>query len=140
MAKPQNIENCMHRSPITIRSDRNIGEAVALLLEYKLTGLTVVDGAGDVVGVISEIDCLKAILTAIYNNGEPDSGLVSDYMTANPNVCHPSDGIVEVAESMLNTKQRRRPVIEDGKLVGQVSSGNVLWALMEFARHKTQGH
>lgn len=140
MSKPQNIENCMHRSPITIRADRNIGEAVALLLEYKLTGLTVVDNGGDVVGVISEIDCLKAILTAIYNNGEPDSGLVSDYMTANPNVCHPSDGIVEVAESMLQTKQRRRPVIADGKLVGQVSSGNVLWALMEFARHKTQGH
>ena len=140
MTKPQNIENCMHRSPITINAERNIGEAVSLILEYKLTGLTVVDSKGDVVGVISEIDCLKAILTAIYNNGEPDGGLVSDYMTANPNICHPSDGIVEVAESMLQTKQRRRPVISDGKLVGQVSSGTVLWALMEFARHKTQGH
>lgn len=140
MSKPQNIESCMHRSPITIRSSQSLGEAVDMLLEYKLTGLTVVDEHGSAVGVISEIDCLKAILNAIYNNGEPDSGIVSDYMTANPNVCHPSDGIVEVAESMLATKQRRRPVIADGKLVGQVSSGNVLWALMEFARHKSQGH
>ena len=37
---------------------------------------------------------------------------------------------------MLETQQRRRPVIENGKLVGQVSSGNVLWALMEYSRRK----
>jgi predicted transcriptional regulator len=43
---------------------------------------------------------------------------------------------VEVAQSMLQTRQRRRPVIEAGKLVGQVSSSNILWALMEHSRRK----
>jgi hypothetical protein len=37
---------------------------------------------------------------------------------------------------MLDSRQRRRPVIENGKLVGQVSSSNVLWALMEHSRRK----
>jgi hypothetical protein len=37
---------------------------------------------------------------------------------------------------MLKTRQRRRPVVEDGKLVGQVSSSNVLWALMEHSRRR----
>jgi predicted transcriptional regulator len=43
---------------------------------------------------------------------------------------------VEVAQSMLDSHQRRRPVMESGKLVGQVSSSNVLWALMEHSRRK----
>ena len=37
---------------------------------------------------------------------------------------------------MLQSRQRRRPVIDDGKLVGQVSSSNILWALMEHSRRK----
>jgi predicted transcriptional regulator len=57
-------------------------------------------------------------------------------MTADINSCRPGDNIVEVAQDMLRTKQRRRPVIEDGELVGQVSSSNILWALMEHSRRK----
>ncbi|HSG60927.1 MAG TPA: CBS domain-containing protein [Pseudomonadales bacterium] len=139
MDKPQNIEQCMHRSPLTITQDKNIVDAVEMMLEYKLTGLTVVDDHSQVVGVISEVDCIRAILNAIYNDGEADeAGTVADFMTKSVNFCVPSDGIVEVAESMLATKQRRRPVIADGKLVGQVSSGNILWALMEFSRRKVR--
>ncbi len=139
MDKPQNIEQCMHRSPLTITQEKNIVDAVEKMLEYKLTGLTVVDEQQKVVGVISEVDCIRAILNAIYNDGEADeAGCVGDFMTKDVNSCAPQDGIVEVAEAMLATKQRRRPVIVDGKLVGQVSSGNVLWALMEFSRRKVR--
>ena len=46
------------------------------------------------------------------------------------------DSIVEVAQSMVETRQRRRPVVEGGRLVGQVSSNNILWALMEHSRRK----
>lgn len=139
MDKPQNIEQCMHRSPLTITQEKNVVDAVEKMLEYKLTGLTVVDEQQNVVGVISEVDCIRAILNAIYNDGEADeAGSVGDFMTKQVNSCSPHDGIVEVAEAMLATKQRRRPVMVDGKLVGQVSSGNVLWALMEFSRRKVR--
>jgi len=126
----------MHRSPITIAENASIAEAVMTIVDNKLTGITVTDAAGVVVGVISEIDCLKAMLNSIYNDGDPDHRLVSEFMTRALNTCSPDDSIVEVAQSMLETQQRRRPVIENGKLVGQVSSGNVLWALMEYSRRK----
>jgi len=126
----------MHRSPITIAETASIAEAVMTIVDNKLTGITVTDAAGVVVGVISEIDCLKAMLNSIYNDGDPDHRLVSEFMTRALNTCSPDDSIVEVAQSMLETQQRRRPVIENGKLVGQVSSGNVLWALMEYSRRK----
>jgi predicted transcriptional regulator len=57
-------------------------------------------------------------------------------MSTELNVCSPSDSIVEVAQAMLSSRQRRRPVIQEGKLVGQVSSSNILWALMEHSRRK----
>jgi len=126
----------MRRNPLTIRPDANLVEAIEIIFEYKLTGLTVTDEAGQVVGILSELDCIKAILTAIYNEGDPEHSLVKDVMCTEISSCRPGDSIVEVAQSMLDSRQRRRPVIEDGKLVGQVSSSNVLWALMEHSRRK----
>jgi predicted transcriptional regulator len=126
----------MRKNPLTINQDANIVQAVEMIVEYKLTGLTVTDDQGCVVGILSEIECLQAILTTIYNDGDAEQALVRDVMQTDVVSCAPGDGIVEVAQDMLNTRQRRRPVIVDGRLVGQVSSSNVLWALMEYSRRK----
>jgi predicted transcriptional regulator len=139
MPKPATIEHCMHKNPVTIGPDANIAEAVELMVEYKLTGLTVTDSEGLVVGVLSELDCLASILDSIYNEGNAERALVSDVMMTDVNSCTSADGIVEVAQHMRFTGQRRRPVIDQGQLVGQVSSGNILWALLEYSRRKTHG-
>ena len=139
MPQSPTIRDCMHRSPLTIDSNSNLALAIEIILENKLTGLTVTDSDGAAVGVLSELDCLKAVLTAIYNEGDPERALVGDAMTADPDVCSPQDNIVEVAQAMLESKQRRRPVVEDGKLIGQVSSSNILWSLMEHSRRRTIG-
>lgn len=139
MPQSPTIRDCMHRSPLTIDSSANLAQAIEIILENKLTGLTVTDSDGSAVGVLSELDCLNSVLTAIYNEGDPERALVGDAMTPNPDVCSPQDSIVEVAQAMLKSKQRRRPVIENGKLIGQVSSSNILWSLMEHSRRKTFG-
>lgn len=138
MIKPQNVADCMHSSPITVSADMNIAEATEIITSQKLTGVTVTNEAGEAIGVLSELDCLRGILSAIYNDGDPEHGLVSQYMTSKLNTCSPEQSIVEVAQDMLDSQQRRRPVIENGKLVGQVSSRNILWALMEYSRRKVQ--
>lgn len=136
MAQPTSIADCMRKKPLTIRRDANLVEAIETLVDHKLTGVTVVDDQGLPVGVLSELDCIEAVLAAIYNDGDPELSLVHEAMTADINSCRPQDNIVEVAQDMLKTRQRRRPVIEDGRLVGQVSSSNILWALMEHSRRK----
>ena len=136
MPQPTTIRHCMRRNPLTIKLDANLVEAIEIIFEYKLTGLTVTDDSGQVVGILSELDCIKAVLAAIYNDGDPEHSLVKHVMCSEVITCEPGDSIVEVAQAMLESRQRRRPVIESGRLVGQVSSSNVLWALMEHSRRK----
>jgi CBS domain-containing protein len=128
----------MRKNALTINQDANILQAVEMIVEYKLTGLTVTDDKGCVVGILSEIECLEAVLDSIYNDGDAEHYLVKEVMVTNVNSVTPTEGIVEVAQDMLKTRQRRRPVLVDGRLVGQVSSSNVLWALLEYSRRKTQ--
>lgn len=130
------IQDCMRKNPFTIKRSAPLVQAIETLIEYKLTGITVVDDSGIACGVLSELDCIRAVLGAIYNDGNPGERLVEDVMTADVISCEPSDSIIEVAQGMLDSRQRRRPVIKDGKLVGQVSSANVLWALMEQTRRR----
>ncbi len=136
MPQPTTVNDCMRSKPLTIHLDANLVEAIEIIVEYKLTGLTVTDDAGRAVGILSELDCIEAILTDIYNDGDPEHALVRDAMVTDLNVCSPGDSIIEVAQDMLKSRQRRRPVIDDGKLVGQVSSSNILWALMEHSRRR----
>lgn len=137
--KPSTIAECMRRNPLTIHRDANLVQAIETIMDYKLTGLTVTDEEGNAVGILSELDCIQAVLTALYNEGDPEGVLVSDAMSSDLTTCSPEDGIIEVAQSMLSNRQRRRPVLDKGKLVGQVSSSNILWALMEHSRRKLHG-
>ena len=138
MAQPTTIRDCMHKHPLTIHPEASLVQAVDTILESRLTGLTVTDDEGCVVGILSELDCLSATLAAVYNDGDPAYTTVGDAMTPVIESCMPGDSIVEVAQAMLDSRQRRRPVIEEGKLVGQVSSSNVLWALIEHSRQKVR--
>ena len=94
-------------------------------MEFKLTGLTVLDDAGVPCGKITELDCIQAVLNAIYNDGNPDHVSVEQAMTEEIHACSPDDSIVEVAQRMIDSHQRRNAVIQNGKLVGQVSSSNI---------------
>ena len=138
MITPTSIRDCMHRNPLTIGRDAPLVNAIDLLVEFKLTGLTVIDAEGSPCGKITELDCIRAVLNAIYNDGNPEHVLVSQAMTEEMHACSPEESIVEVAQRMIDSRQRRSAVIQRDRLVGQVSSSNILWALMEHSRARQQ--
>jgi len=49
-------------------------------------------------------------------------------------VAHPNEDIVSVAQDMLMKNKRRRPVVEDGKLIGQITCRQLLSAVMGFRK------
>ena len=137
MSAPNSIRDCMRSNPLTISNEASLVQAIDMIVDNKLTGITVTDEEGKAVGTLSELDCIKSVLTSLYNDGDPAHALVKDaMMSIDINSCSPSEGIVEVAQSMLDTGVRRRAVVEDGQLVGQVSSSNILWALMKHSRSR----
>lgn len=132
MNKSVEVRKYMLRKPVTISPDKTIYEAAQRILENKVSGICVVDADDRLAGMLSELDCLRAIVNGVYNEGDPGSAHVSDFMTREVEVNHPHDGIIDVASSMLNHKHRRRPVVVDGRLVGQLTCRQILAAIRDF--------
>ncbi|MBL4679401.1 MAG: CBS domain-containing protein [Pseudomonadales bacterium] len=131
MSNQLQVKNYMQKA-ITVVQSATVSEAAQVILEHKLSGVTVVDDAGDLKGILSELDCLRAIVNAVYNGSLPGAAIVEDIMTKRVESNSPEDNIVTVAASMLDHKHRRRPVVENGKLVGQVSCRQILKAIKDF--------
>lgn len=112
--------------------DQPIGEVAKILMEKNISGGPVVNDSGDLVGIISEGDCLKEIVRGKYLNSPNHGGMVSDHMATNVLTTTPNAGILETAQKFLNEKVRRFPVMEGGRLVGQISQRDILRAVNEL--------
>jgi len=132
MPKSVEVSQYMQHKPITVMADMNIYDASRKILENKVSGVVVIDANNNLVGMLSELDCLRALITSVYNGADPGGALVKDIMTAEVEVNLPTDDIVSVATSMLDHKHRRRPIVVDGKLVGQLTCRQILGAIKDF--------
>ena len=109
---------------ITFTPDTLIGFAINSLIINKISGAPVIDRNGKLVGILSEKDCLQTLLESSYYNYL--SGHVKDYMSKNLTTIDINDNITEVAQKFIDLRFRRFPVLENGKLVGQISRRDVL--------------
>ncbi|MGI9285970.1 MAG: CBS domain-containing protein [Pseudomonadales bacterium] len=133
MKNSVNITDYMVKRPVLANPDTDLFEAIHDIVRYKISGVTVVDDRHHPVGMLSELDCLRAILSATYYQEEVGANRVGDYMSANVECVSDHAGIVEIAQSMLEHKHRRRPVIdESGRLVGQVTCRAILKGIKDF--------
>jgi len=132
MAKT-NISEFMIENPISVNHTMNVYEATHEILTNQVSGVNVIDENRKLVGMLSELGCLQAIVTNVYNGADPGGALVSDIMTADVEVNDPEDEILAVAKSMLDHKHRRRPVVKDGVLQGQLTCRQILKAVTDFA-------
>ena len=132
MPKSVEVSQYMQHKPVTVMADMNIYDASRKILENKVSGVVVIDANNNLVGMLSELDCLRALVTSVYNGADPGGALVKDIMTLDVEVNHPTDDIVSVAASMLDHKHRHRPIVVDGKLVGQLTCRQILGAIKDF--------
>ena len=131
MLQSVNLRDYMLTNPVKVKPDDSVLDAMQVILDNKISGVCVVDLDGNLVGILSELDCLRAALGATYNN--TGVGLVQDHMTGdNLLVAHPEENILDVAQDMLLKKHRRRPVVENGRLIGQITCRQLLSAVKKF--------
>jgi len=126
-----NLRDYMLANPVKVKAEDNVLDAMQVIIDNKISGVCVVDDEGNLVGILSELDCLRAVLGATYN--KTGIGKVREYMASdNLVVAHPDEDIVNVAQDMLLKNKRRRPVVENGKLVGQITCRQLLSAVKKF--------
>lgn len=126
--KSLRVRDCMTAKPIVFTRDTPLLDAVHALVERRIPGAPVVDERGNLVGVLSERDFLKAVLIAGYH-GER-SGRVGDYMSSTVEAVHADDTLLDVASQFVKMKFHRFPVVEDNRVVGVIARRDVLRALI----------
>jgi CBS domain-containing protein len=114
---------------VALSPDMEILQAMKLLLEKQFSGAPVVDKAGKLVGVLSKKDCLKAALNASYH--QEWGGLVDDYMSRTVETLDADLDLVAAAERFLASHHRRFPIVDNGRMIGQISRADLLQALVE---------
>ncbi|BBB30640.1 CBS domain-containing protein [Neptunomonas japonica] len=134
MLKSVKVQDYMATGLVTFQPETDLFEAINSLLRYKISGAPVTNAQGELVGLISEVDCLKAILTLTYHEEEV-GGSVADCMAKNVETVNYDANIIEVARIFIDKGRRRLPVIREGKLVGQISRSDILRAVEEFAQN-----
>ena len=113
---------------ITFRPDQSIQEAIAIILDKRISGAPVLDEHRHLVGNLSEKDCLRIIVDQAYHNLPIENKKVSDYMSTKVFTFTKRTNIVEAAIEFLNSPIRRYAVVENGALIGQISRREVLRA------------
>ncbi|MDT7576379.1 MAG: hypothetical protein QOH17_2712, partial [Pseudonocardiales bacterium] len=115
-------------SVATVAPTATVGELVAALAEHNVGALPVID-SGRLVGIVSERDVVRRL----HLGG---AGLlqlrVSDIMTSGVTTCTPSDKVADLARIMTERRFRHMPVLENDKLIGIVSIGDLVKARIDL--------
>ena len=127
MKKPASIREYIEKDLVMFRPDTNVMSAIKTLIDYKISAAPVVDSDKKVIGIISEIDCIKPFLGASYYNEV--GNLVSELMSTSVVTVNAESSLMEVAQKFLDLRFRRFPVVEHGKFIGQISRRDVLRAI-----------
>lgn len=122
----------MTRNLVTFRPEQPVLEVIDILLKKNISGGPVVNEKNELVGIISEGDCLKEISDCRYHNLPMEDVKVEKHMIKNVETIDGNMNVLDAANKFLESKHRRFPILENGKLVGQISQRDVLNAAMHL--------
>jgi CBS domain-containing protein len=146
------VRDVMTRNVISVAAGETILKAARIMLQNEISGLPVVDVAGNLVGIVTEGDFLRRSeigtqlrrpkwLEFLVGPGRLASEFVhatgrkvDDVMSSDPCTVTENDSLESVVDLMERRRIKRLPVVRDGKLIGIVSRANLLHALVSLAR------
>lgn len=132
MQEKVKVSDYMTRKIITFHPEQSVVEVIHTLLSNDIAGGPVINDENELVGFLSEGDCLKEISDCRYHNFPMEDIKVKDHMIKKVETVESDMNVFDAANKFLESKHRQFPVIEDGKLVGQISQREVLHAAMKL--------
>lgn len=127
MLRSVKVKDHMTKNVVTLQPDMEIAHAAQFLIAHDISGAPVLDEHGRLVGILTERDCMRVAMQADYH-GTP-GGLVSDYMSPDPQSVEPEESILTMADLFINGRFHRYPVVDNGRLVGLISRRDVMRAM-----------
>lgn len=119
----------------TIRPDWSVSQACARLTELGIGALVVSEDGQRVDGIISERDVIRHIARA---GAEILDLSIADIMVREVVTCTSEDNIAHLMETMTEHRSRHLPVVENGKLIGLVSIGDVVKHRIRETEHEAE--
>ena len=119
----------------TITPGTSVAQVAAQLTARRIGSLLVLDKNGDVAGIVSERDLVRAFTHHGHLALARD---VTEIMTRDVVSCDPDDLVDDVLAIMTNNRFRHVPVVRYGELYGLISIGDVVKARLEEAAKETE--
>ncbi len=135
MSTYPSVTRYMATKLVTFHPETEIFQAINTMLKRKISGAPVVDDKGNLVGMLSEVDCLQILTNGPYNKEPEDKGTVGDFMSSKVITINADKTILDAAYEFVQSGKKRLPVMENGKLVGQISRVDVLRAVQSIKPH-----
>jgi CBS domain-containing protein len=129
----------MTTSLLTFRPEQTIHEAIEALLKVGVSGAPVVDAAGGLIGILSELDCLRVFASdEFYHEEQEEQARVEGHMSRGGQTIGPDLGIYGISHYFLTSPIRRLPVVDgSGRLIGQVSRRDVLRGIEQMSQKRS---
>ncbi len=127
------VSDYMTKKLITFKAEDSLDDVIHQLITYKISGGPVVNDAQELIGIISETDCIKHISESKYYNMPSDTdNTVGKHMATEVETIDQNMNIFDAATKFINSKRRRFPIVENRKLIGQISQKDVLKAALKI--------
>jgi CBS domain-containing protein len=127
----RNILDAKGNRVVSTQPEATIAATSRLLSEHRIGAVLVTDKSGNIAGVLSERD----IVNGMSRHGAAiTEHTVADLMTRNVHTCQPGDTIADVMAIMTERRIRHLPVLDDGRLAGMISIGDVVKYRLEEAK------
>jgi CBS domain-containing protein len=130
----QTIKTFLERSPKslhTVQNNQTVWEALDIMATNNIGALPVLSGES-MVGIFSERDYARRVELKGKQTRET---LIQDVMTAEFITVSPEQKMDECMQIMTDMRIRHLPVMNDNKLIGMVSIGDVLFVMIAEQRH-----
>ncbi|GAB5398509.1 MAG: CBS domain-containing protein [Aureisphaera sp.] len=126
------VSDYMSTNLVTFRPDQSVLEVMNTLIKKKISGGPVVNEKNELIGIISEGDCMKQISNSRYYNQPMEDIKVEEHMATEVETIDGDMNVFDAADRFLTSKRRRFPIVNEGKLVGLISQKDVLKAALQL--------
>tara|TARA_B100001029_G_C14955673_1_gene391428 strand:+ start:270 stop:752 length:483 start_codon:yes stop_codon:yes gene_type:complete len=126
------VSDIMTTQLVLFKQEQSVHDVMKAFIKYRISGGPVIDDKGALIGVISEADCMKEISDSRYFNMPILDKSVGHFMTKKVDTLESTMSVFDAASKFYKSSRRRYPVLEKGRLVGQVSRKDIVIAALNM--------